>query len=144
MQIHKKEEDGGRKKFESVGREDKKKEKGKRPRIAQRSSEHLATLFLATHNGGFQCGDNRLVKDVLQALLRQRRALDILDGPKLPRKPFALLGGDRTLLLPCQFLDDLSVVPQIYLRPNDQAGNPWTVMVHFREPFLFYVFKGSR
>ena len=85
-----------------------------------------------------------LVKDVLQAFLRQRRTLDVLDCAKLPREPFSLLRGDRSLLLPCQLLDDLAIVPQIYLRPNDQAGNSWTVVMDFREPFLFYVFEGRR
>ncbi len=43
-------------------------------------------LGLLADDGWFQCGDNGLVKDVFQSLLRQRRALDVLDRTQLPRQ----------------------------------------------------------
>lgn len=98
------------------------------------ATEHESTTQKTTH----------LIKDILQPLLRQRRALNVLHRPQLPRKPLALLRGNGSLLLPRQLLDNLRIVPQIYLRPNDQAGNPRTVMMNLREPFLFYVFERSR
>ena len=85
-----------------------------------------------------------LIKNVLQSLLCQRRTFNVFDRSKFSCKPLALLRRDRSLLLPRQLLDDLGVVAQIYLRPNDQAGNTWTVVMHLREPFLFYVFEGRR
>ena len=39
------------------------------------------------------------IEHILQIPLCERRTLDILDGSQLPRKPLALIGSDRSLLL---------------------------------------------
>lgn len=44
----------------------------------------LATLLLGLR--GLQCSENSLIKDVLQALLRQGRAFDVLDRLQQGRK----------------------------------------------------------
>jgi hypothetical protein len=61
------------------------------------SLEQHAAL-LAGGRGGLQRGENGLVKDVLQALLREGRALDVLDRPQLCRQLIASVGGDGLLL----------------------------------------------
>lgn len=95
---------------------------------------------------GYQTGTREeegthLVENVLQPLLRQCRALDILDGPQLPREPLALLVRDGPLLLPSQLLYHLRVVSQIDLRPDDEARDPRTVVVHFGKPLLLDVLE---
>ena len=82
-----------------------------------------------------------LVEYILQALLGERRALDVLHSTQFPCKSLALLRGDGPLLLPLQLLQDLGVVSQVDLRADDQARHSGTVVVNFREPFLFYVFE---
>lgn len=85
-----------------------------------------------------------LVKDVLQPLLRQRRALDVLDRAQLAREPLALVVGDRPLLLARELLNHLRVVPQIDLRAHDETWHARTVMVHFRKPLLLDVLERGR
>ena len=88
----------------------------------------------------FEIGTH-LVKDVLQTLLCQRRALHILHRAKLPSKPLALFWGNRTLLLPRQLVQHLWVVPEIDLGADDEARHTGAVMVHLREPLLLHVLK---
>ena len=82
-----------------------------------------------------------LIEHVLQTLLRQRRAFYVLDSAKLPGKPLALLARDRPLLLSCQLLYYLGIIPQIDLRSDDKARHAGTVVVHFGEPLLLDVLE---
>jgi hypothetical protein len=85
-----------------------------------------------------------LVEDVLQALLRQRRAFDVLDRAKLPRKALALLKRDGSLLLPLELFHHLRVVAQVYLGADDQTGDARAVVPDLREPLLLYVLERGR
>jgi len=91
-----------------------------------------------------QQAQTHLVKHVLQPLLRQCGALYIFDRPKLSREALSQLARYRSLLLSSQLLDHLAVVPQINLRPDDEARHAWTMMVYLWEPLLLDVFKGRR
>ncbi len=82
-----------------------------------------------------------LVENVLQSLLRQGRALHVLHRAQLSCEPFALLWGDRPLLLPRQLLQHLRIVPEIDLCSDDEARNTGTVMVNFGEPLLLHVLE---
>ena len=86
-------------------------------------------------------GTDGFVKDVLEALLGEGRALDVLDGAELPGQPLALLAGDRPLLLPLELLEHLGVVPEIDLRADDEARDAGTVVVDLGEPLLLHVLK---
>lgn len=55
-----------------------------------------------------------------------------------------MLGRHRSLLLPGQLLDHLSVIPQIDLRPNDKTWDTRTMVVHLWDPFLPHVLEGWR
>ena len=85
-----------------------------------------------------------LVKHVLQALLRQSRALHIFHRSEFPCEPFSQFTRYRSLLLSSKLLNDLAVVPQIDLRADDEARHTRTMMVYFWEPFFLDVFKGGR
>ena len=60
-----------------------------------------------------------LVEDVLEALLRQCRALDVLDGTELPGHSLAVLPLDRGHSLLRQLVLDCVVFPQIHLCADD-------------------------
>jgi hypothetical protein len=83
-----------------------------------------------------------LVKNVLEALLGECGALDILDRTEFTCETFSLLRGDGPLLLPLKLLHHLRVIAQIHLGAHDKAWNTRAVMVHFREPLLLHVLKG--
>lgn len=85
-----------------------------------------------------------LIEHVLQALLSERGALDVLHSTQFPRKPLTLLSRDWPLLLPLQLLQDLGVISQVDLRADDQARHSGTVVVDFREPLLLHVLERSR
>ena len=85
-----------------------------------------------------------LVEHVLQALLGERRALDVLHSTQFPCKSLALFSGDGPLLLPLQLLQDLGVVSQVDLRADDQARHSGTVVVNFGEPLLLHVLERRR
>ena len=90
-------------------------------------------------------GSTHLIEHVLQALLSERRALDVLHGAQFPRKPLTLLSRDWPLLLSLQLLQDLGIVSQVDLRTDDQARDSGTVVVDFREPLLLHVLeRGGR
>lgn len=85
-----------------------------------------------------------LVKNILQLVLRQSRAFDILDSTQLLRHPVAILLAHRLHLLLGQFLAHSRVISQIRLGPDDQARNTGAVVVDFREPFFPHVLKRGR
>ena len=101
----------------------------------------LPTKALAKFKQG-TLGSNYLIKDILQLVLRQRRALDVLDCAKFSRHPlavFALYWGHPLL---CQLIFYLGVLSKIYLRADDQARHSRAVMVDLWKPFLADVFEG--
>lgn len=55
-----------------------------------------------------------LVKHILEALLGQGRALDVLDRADFPGEPVAHLGGDGPLLLSGELLDVGGVVSAVW------------------------------
>lgn len=63
------------------------------------------------------CGDRYayLVKHILEFVLRQGAALDVLDGAKLLCHPLTVLFSYRLHLLLCQLLLDALIFPQINL-----------------------------
>ncbi len=84
-----------------------------------------------------------LIKDILQLILRQRRALDILDGPQLLGHALPILLANRLHALLGQLLPHLRVFAQIDLGADDEAGHPGAVVVDFGEPFLAHVLEGG-
>lgn len=100
--------------------------------------EYMSTDRLP-HDGG-----TYLIEHVLQSLLRQRRALHVLDRTQLPRKPLALLACDGPLLLSLQLLQHLRVVSKIDLCPDDQARYARAVVVDLWEPLLLDVLERCR
>lgn len=85
-----------------------------------------------------------LIKHVLQALPRQRRAFHVLHCSQFPSEPLALNGSDGPLFLPHELLQHLTVVPEINLGADNNARDTRAVMAHFREPLLLYVFERGR
>lgn len=82
-----------------------------------------------------------LIEYVLQALLCERRTLNVLHGAEFSRKPLTRIGGNRSLLLSLQLLQDLGVISQINLRADDKARDSGAVVVHLGEPLLLNVLK---
>jgi hypothetical protein len=98
------------------------------------------------------CGTTYLVKDVLESLLGQGRALDVLDGTELSGHSFTVLSLDGLHLLLTELAEDgvLLVVAlllrwaQIELGTDNQARDTGAVVVDFGEPLLADVLEGSR
>ena len=127
--------------------------------ILSQTTMHLNDFFLTTggsraatialrningSKGGKNCIETGtcLVKNVLEALLGECGALDILDRTKFTCETLSLFRGDGPLLLPLKLLHHLRVIAQIHLGAHDEAWNPRAVMVHLREPLLLHVLKG--
>jgi len=51
-----------------------------------------------------------LIKNILQTLLSECRALDVFDRTEFTRKAFSLFGNDRSLFLSLEFLHHLRVI----------------------------------
>ena len=99
---------------------------------------------LLLDHGRLERGDDGLVKDVLEALLRQGRALDVLDGAELTREPLARVVLDGPLLLPGELLADGGVLSQVDLGADNQAGHARAVVVDLGEPLLLDVLERCR
>lgn len=84
-----------------------------------------------------------LVKDILQFVLRQSRALNVLDSTELLCHAIAILLTDRLHLLAGELVADVGVIAQIGLGTDDQAGDTGAVVVYFGEPLLADVFEGG-
>ena len=82
-----------------------------------------------------QCGSDRLVKDVFESILSQRRALDVRFG--------AQLLGHVTSVVDLQYLTHLGqhafVVPQISLGADQQEGCIWNMVLDLGDPFRLYI-----
>jgi len=119
------------------------------------------TLLLLLVGGRFQCGNDRLVEDVLKAPLSQGGALDVperrgvsmqqnppirnllLDRVEILGKAFTLLGSDGLLTLFRQLLNDGRVVAQIDLGAHDEAGYTRTVVPNLGKPLLLHDDRSS-
>ena len=84
-----------------------------------------------------------LIKYILQFVLCQGAALDVLDRTEGPCHCFSVCLCDRRHLLLRQFFLDLIVVAQINLCANNEAGDTRAVMMDFGKPLLLDVFEGS-
>lgn len=86
-----------------------------------------------------------LVKDILQFVLRQGRALHVLDRAELLGHPISILLTDWLHFLPGKLLTDTGVIAQIGLGADDETGDAGAVVVDFGEPFFPDVFeRGGR
>ena len=75
-----------------------------------------------------------LIKDALEIPLRERGALEVLDGPDVLVDLHGLLVGDRHLLTLPQLLAHFGVVSQIELRAHEYDGHAGRVMLDFWVP----------
>ena len=96
-------------------------------------------------------GRSYLVKDVLESLLGQGRALDVLDSTELSGHSLTILSLDRLHLLLAKLAEYGVLVvtlllrwAQIELGTHNQARDARAVVVDFGEPLLADVLKGSR
>jgi hypothetical protein len=101
------------------------------------------TLLLARLRRRLQRRHDRLIEDILQLVLRQRRALHVLDRTKFLRHALAVLLPNGLHLRLRQLLAHLRVVTEIGLCADDQAGDAGAVVVDFGEPFLADVLEGG-
>jgi hypothetical protein len=85
-----------------------------------------------------------LVKDILQLVLRQSRALHIFNCTQVLGHAVAVLLPNRLHLLASELLPNTGVIAQIGLGADDQAGNTGAVVVDLREPLFPDVLKGGR
>ena len=88
--------------------------------------------------------ESYLIKDVFKFVLRQGRALNVLDGAQIFSHTLTVLLTHRLHSLFCQLLSHLRVITKIRLSTDDQAGNTRAVMMNLRKPFLANVLKRSR
>lgn len=75
-----------------------------------------------------------LIKDVLEALLREGGALEVLDGANLLGHAETLRVGDRSQLALLQLLHRPRILSQVELRPDENDGRVWTVVAHLWVP----------
>lgn len=85
-----------------------------------------------------------LVKHVLEFVLRQSTALDVLHRAQILCHALAILLPHRLHLLLGQFLPHARVIPQIDLCSDNEAGDARAVVVDLGEPFLADVLEGCR
>lgn len=85
-----------------------------------------------------------LIENILELVLGQGGALDVLDGTQLLGHTVPVLLANRLHLLTRQLFADTGVIAQIGLRTDDQARNTRAVVVDLGEPFLAHVFKRRR
>ena len=83
---------------------------------------------------GEGCTD-RLIKDILETLLCQGGAFNVLAGMDFFSLSLAFLFCDgSTLALLLELVCGIIVISKIDLRPNDQNGHILVVLTHFRSP----------
>ena len=82
-----------------------------------------------------------LIENILQLVLRQGTALDVLDSTQLLSHALAILFPHGGHLLLGKLLPDAAVVPQIDLGADNEAGNAGAVVVNLGEPLLANVFE---
>ena len=87
-------------------------------------------------------GSSYLIENILQLVLRQRRALHVLDCSQIFGHALSVLFAYWLHPLFGQFFPYLWVLTQIGLRTNNEARYSRAMMMDFREPFLSNVLKG--
>lgn len=104
--------------------------------------------MIASFGCRFRVGNNGyltyLVKDILQLVLRQSRALHIFNCAQILGHTITVLLPNRLHLLASQLLLNTRVVAQIGLGADDQAGDTGAVVVDLGEPLFPHVLKGGR
>lgn len=84
-----------------------------------------------------------LIKHVLELVLRQSRALDVLDRTEFACHSLAVLALYWRHSLLCQLIFYGVVLPQIHLCTHNQAWHPRTVVMHLGEPLFTDVLEGG-
>lgn len=82
-----------------------------------------------------------LIKDILQFVLCQSRTLDVFDSAEFFSHAVTIFLADRLHLLAGELIPHTSIVTQIGLGANNQAGNTGAVVVDFGEPLFANVLK---
>ena len=77
-----------------------------------------------------------LVEHILQLVLGECRALNILYRPQVFSHALTILLSYWLHPLFCQLFADAGIIAEIRLRTDDQARNAWTMVVHLWEPFF--------
>ena len=85
-----------------------------------------------------------LVKNVLELVLCQSTALDILDSTEFLGHALSVLPAHRRHLLLGEFVADAGVVPQVNLGAHNEARDTRAVVVDLGEPLLANVLEGRR
>jgi hypothetical protein len=105
----------------------------------------LGALLLLLLHRRVENRANCLVKDLFEALLRERRTFEILVCIDLLCLGHAVLVCDgAALVLLAQLLDRVLVVAKIELGANKNNGNLCAIMGYLREPLRGHVLKGRR
>ena len=86
-------------------------------------------------------GSSYLIEDILQLVLRQCRALHVLDCSQVFRHTFSVLFAYWLHALLRQLFPYLWVITKIGLRSNYEARYSRTMVMDFWEPFLSNVLK---
>lgn len=81
------------------------------------------------------------VEDIFEALLRQRRALQVFVRPDLLGQLGTFGGADDRLAVLLELLGNVGVATQIELGSNQDDRDPWRVMTYLRCPFLLDVLE---
>ena len=84
-----------------------------------RSRDDALLLLLLRLLHGVEHAADRVVEDALEALLRQRGALDVLVGPQLARELHAVFRIDGHAALLLEPRDRLRVVAQVQFRADE-------------------------
>lgn len=82
-----------------------------------------------------------LVKHILQLILRQSTALDVLDRTQVLGHSLTILSPHRCHLLLGQLLLYAGIVSQIDLCADNEAGDAGAVVMDLGEPFFADVFE---
>ena len=90
------------------------------------------------------CASSHLVKYVLQLVLCQSAALNVLNGTQGPGHGFAIRLCNRAHLLFCELVLNLLVISQIDLSAHYEARHARAMMVDLWKPFLLYVLERGR
>lgn len=109
------------------------------------AGSRAATIAWAVSIGYVKPGRAKyLIKNILQLVLSQGRALDVFDSTQILGHTVTVLLANGLHFLSGKLLPHTRVIAQIGLGTDDQAGNTGAVVVDFREPLLANVFKGRR
>ena len=82
-----------------------------------------------------------LVEYVLELVLRQRRALDVLDRTQIPRHSLSIFFPDGLHLLLGELFPYLWILSQVTLRANDQTWYARAMMVNLGKPLFPHVLE---